>query len=190
VYIPENYNSAVPTGVLVFISAGNSGRIPNAWKELMGQYNLIWVGANKSGNKIATSLRVAYAVLAVALVNKNYKVDANRIYLSGFSGGGRVSSMVASEYAHIFRGAIFNSGANIWGESKPKRYDDMKKNHYVFITGSNDFNLQDTKKVYNAYRKADLQNTKLIVIPMMSHRIPRKSYFEEAINFLDSRKID
>jgi predicted peptidase len=187
VYVPGNYDSEIPAGILVFISAGNSGKIPNQWKKIMDRYNLIWIGANRSGNKKATSLRVIYAILAPALINKNYNVNADRVYISGFSGGGRVSSMVATEYAHIFKGAIYNSGANFWGKEKPKRYDEIKNNHYVFITGTKDFNRRDTKKVYNTYKRAGVQNIKLMVIPSMSHENPRMSKYEEAINFLDSR---
>ncbi len=187
VYVPKNYDSEVAAGILVFISADNSGKIPNDWKKIMDKHNLIWIGANRSGNKIVTSLRVTYAILAPVTIDKNYNINSDRIYVSGFSGGGRVSSMVATEYAHLFKGAIFNSGANFWGEEKPARYDEIKKNHYVFIAGTKDFNLRDTKKVYYAYKREGIQNIKLMVIPSMSHEKPRKSKYEEAINFLDSR---
>jgi len=187
VYVPDSYDPEVPAGILVFISAGNSGKIPNEWKAIMDRRNLIWVGANRSGNKIATSLRVTYAIFAPTAIGEKYKIDTNRVYVSGFSGGGRVSSMVAAEYAHIFKGAIFNSGANFWGNENPKHYNEIKKNHYVFITGTKDFNLRDTKRVYNAYKKAEIPNIKLLVIPFMSHQKPSIRIYEEAITFLDSR---
>ncbi len=189
VYVPESYDARMPAGILVFISANNSGKIPGDWKKIMDKYNLIWIGANRSGNKIATSLRVIYAILAPAAIGQDYKINADRIYISGFSGGGRVSSMVAVDYAHLFNGAIFNSGVNFWGKDKPKRYDEIKNNYYVFITGTKDFNLRDTKKVYSAYEKAGIPNIKLLVIPFMSHEQPRPKKYEEAINFLDSRGI-
>ena len=58
-YVPESYDAEVAAGILVFIGAGNSGRIPKEWKELMDRRNLIWIGANRSGNKTATALRVS-----------------------------------------------------------------------------------------------------------------------------------
>lgn len=170
VYVPESYDPEMPAGILVFINANNSGKIPNEWKRVMDMKNLIWIGANGSGNKTAISLRIIYAILAPTAINQNYKINADRIYISGFSGGGRVSSMVAVDYAHLFKGAIFNSGVNFWGKEKPKRYDEIKKNYFVFITGTEDLNLRDTKKVYNAYKKAGIQNIKLMVIPFMVSR--------------------
>jgi predicted peptidase len=175
IYVPENYDPDIPAGVLVFINSRDSGKIVPEWIELMDKHNLIWIGANESGNKISISKRVAYAILAPKLLNNSYVINPERIYISGFSGGGRVSSMVATEYNQIFKGAIYNSGANFWGETSLSRYEEMKNNYYVFITGTEDFNLEDTKEVYNAYKNAGINNSKLIVIPNMAHKRPGSS---------------
>jgi predicted peptidase len=188
IYVPENYNPDIPAGVLVFINSRDSGKIEPGWKEVMERHNLIWIGANESGNKISTSQRVAYAILAPKLINNSYAINPERIYVSGFSGGGRVSSMVATEYNKIFKGAIYNSGANFWGEARLSRYKEMKNNYYVFITGTEDFNLEDTKEVYNAYKKAGVNNSKLIVIPNMAHKRPDAENLDVAIRYLDSNK--
>lgn len=189
-YIPQSYEPNVPLGLLVFINAGPSGRIPEEWKEIMDRRNLIWIGANNSGNNINTDLRVTYAVLAVVAIGKNNKIDPNRVYISGFSGGSRVASIVAIEYAGLFKGAIYNSGVNYWGKKRPPAYEDIKKNHYVFITGSKDFNLRNTRKVFKRYKRAGIPNIKLIYVPNMVHRNPDMGIYEEAVNYLDSRKQD
>ena len=188
IYVPVGYNSDLPAGVLVFISAGKSGKIPREWKTLMDKYNLIWIAANMSGNKVETALRVSYAIFAPSVLIKDYALNDERIYISGFSGGGRVASMAATEYAHIFKGAIYNSGVNFWGKEIPKRFNEIKRNRYVFIAGAEDFNLRDTKKVYHAYQKTGVKNIKLMVIPSMAYSLPRKSKYEEAIDYLDSGK--
>ena len=156
----------------------------------MDRRNLIWIGAHGSGNTTHTTLRIAYAILAPVAIQETYAIDAERVYLSGFSGGGRVSSMIAADYAHIFKGAVYNCGANVWTGDKPSRHEEMKANHYVFLTGNRDFNLSDTRSVYNAYEKAGIPNIKLMVIPRMAHQNPGRREYEEAIEFLDSRVAD
>ena len=84
VHVPKSYESKVPPGILVFISPHDSGKIPNEWKPIMERRNLIWIGANRSGNKIVTSLRMTYALLAPLAIGENYQVDADRVYVSGF----------------------------------------------------------------------------------------------------------
>ena len=190
IYVPEHYDPAKPAGVLVFINSKNSGKILDEWKAIMDRHNLIWIGANESGNDISIPQRVAYAILAPKLINTHYTINPERVYLSGFSGGGRMASMVATEYNSIFKGAIYNSGANFWGESALTRYQEMSNNHYVFVAGTEDFNLEDTKQVYNAYLEAGVKNSKLIVVPNMPHKRPDADILDTAINYLDSRATE
>ena len=187
VYVPKSYDPGKPAGLLVYISPGDSGRIPSEWKAIMERRNLIWIGAHRSGNRTHTTLRIAYAILAPVAIEKSYGIDAERVYLSGFSGGGRVSSMIAGDYAHIFKGAVYNCGANLWNGEKPGRFEEMKANHYVFLTGSWDFNRRDTEHVYKAYDQAGIPNIKLMVIPRMAHQNPAARSYDKAIEFLDSR---
>jgi hypothetical protein len=56
---------------------------------------------------------------------------------------------------------------------------------YVFLTGSEDFNLRDTKKVFRRYEKAGVPHIKLMVIPHMGHRNPTADDLGKAIAWLD-----
>lgn len=185
VYVPKNYSTENPPGLLVYISPRNSGELPIEWQELMDNNNLIWVGANESGNKIDTFKRMTYALFATNMIGKQYSVDASRIYLSGFSGGGRVASLLAADYPQIFKGAIYNSGVNKWGNMTDEKLALMQSNRYVFIAGREDFNLNDTKKIYRVYKKEGIKNIDLKIISRMGHEIPSAKNYGEAISFLD-----
>lgn len=50
VHVPENYQPERAAGVLTYISPTRSGVIPQDWKPLISERNLIWVGANRTGN--------------------------------------------------------------------------------------------------------------------------------------------
>ena len=186
VHVPESYDPDRPAGLLVYVSPGNSGAMPADWQATLEERNLIWVAANDSGNKIDGGLRIVYTLLAPALVSKSYRVDKNRVYVSGLSGGGRVASNVAPEYAHIFKGAIFNCGVNFWGRKTPSRIEQVKANRYVFVTGSDDFNRRDTRRAFNSYRKAGVENVVLMDIRNMGHENPSGAKLAEAITFLDT----
>lgn len=189
VYVPESYSSERPAGVLVYISPSQTGSIPNHWKSLMDEHNLIWIGANKSGNRVLVPRRMTYALMAPAVIDKNYAIDIHRVYLSGFSGGGRAASIVAVQYPQIFRGAIFNCGADFWGEDPPQDLELVKTNRYVFLTGSNDHNLEPTKKAFRGFQSAGILNSKLMVIRDMGHTNPKRRDFDKAIAFLDDEGV-
>jgi len=185
IYVPESYDPAEPAGLMVYISPMDSGGIPGSWKEVMDAGNLIWIGAIRSGNERRVARRVTYAMVAPAVIARDYKVDSARVYVSGFSGGGRVASMVAPEYPQVFKGAIFICGVNFWGSRKPAQLDAVKSNRYVFLTGKKDFNRGETRSAHRSYRRAGVENVLLMDISGMDHSLPSALKFGEAIMFLD-----
>ncbi len=153
-YVPDDYRPDNPPGLMVYISPTPSGEIPRDWKTVMEEHNLIWVAANGSGNTAMVSRRAILAMIAPTLMQKQYKIDRERVYLSGLSGGGKMASMVATDNAHLFKGAIYNCGVDFWQQDPPKRFEQIKQNHYVFVTGTLDQALEPTKRVYKQYRQA------------------------------------
>jgi predicted esterase len=186
-YVPPTYDPARPAGLLVYVSPTQSGEIPRGWSDILDRHNLIWIAADRSGNSEHVARRVLLALLATAAAGKQYVLDPERIYISGLSGGGKIASMVATDQASLFRGAIYNCGVEMWDSDVPHRLEDMRQNHYVFVTGTYDQALEPTKKAYRAYKRAGVENAKLMVIRHMTHRNPDAYDFEEALKYLDSR---
>jgi predicted peptidase len=122
----------------------------------------------------------------VTAVSRRYAIDAERVFISGLSGGGKTASMIATDYPQIFKGAIYNCGVELWDVETPQFIDQMRRNRFVFITGTHDQALEPTKEVYRAYRAAGIENSKLMIVRNMSHRNPGRYDFEEALSYLDA----
>jgi hypothetical protein len=190
IYVAGKYDPAKPPGLLVYISPSDSGQIRRDWKAVLDDSNLIWISANKSGNKVNPQKRMAYALLAPAVISQNYNIDHKRVYLTGFSGGGRVASTVATSFPQLFKGAIYICGVNFWKEMEPEILGRVKSNRFVFLSGTQDFNLQDTKRVFKQYKAAGIKQIDLQVVPHMGHKLPGKSDFAAALAFLDDLAED
>lgn len=187
VYVPGGYRLEKPAGLLVYISPTPSGDIPRRWKSVMDERNMIWIAARSSGNRVMTARRAIYAIYAPTLAGKHYTIDHERIYLAGLSGGGKVASVVATDFPQVFKGAMYNCGVKFWGERSPRQIELVKQNHYVFITGTRDHALKSTKKVHEQYLESGVVHSTLMVIHNMDHRNPDSDAFDEAIQYLDSR---
>jgi predicted esterase len=186
-HIPADYTPEQPAGLLVYVSPTQSGEIPRGWSEVLDRHNVIWIAAERSGNNELVARRILLAMLGTDAAKKHYAIDAGRIYMSGLSGGGKMASMIATDQAQLFRGAIYNCGVEIWDRDEPLKLDLMRQNRYVFVTGTYDQALEPTKRAYRAYRKAGVESSKLMVIRNMTHRNPDAYRFEEALVYLDSR---
>jgi len=183
VYLPDN-ESTEPPGVFVYISPRNQGRIETSWRPVMDRFNLIWIGANNSGNRMPVDRRMLYAIMALKALDRDYLISGNRITVSGFSGGGRVASRLASQFPEVFTGAVYICGVDFWSDQLDIRVDRLVQNHFVFVTGTRDFNLVDTKSAYQHYLEAGAQHSKLMVIPGMAHEHPDAANLSEALGFI------
>lgn len=185
VYIPESYGAESPAGIVVYVSPSQSGRPPRGWTSVMDEHNLIWIGANKSGNRVLVSRRVMKAILALNAIQQEYVLDETRIYVAGFSGGGKTASMIATDYADTFDGGFFVCGVEFWNVDEPQHFKAIQSNRYVFLTGERDHALEPTKRVYRKYRDAGVPHIQLVIVDDMGHDNPPRREISRAIEFLD-----
>lgn len=151
----------------------------------MDQQNLIYIAANNSGNRKPVNRRMVLALMALKALEKEHRFSDSRMFVTGFSGGGRVASVLATQYPEVFGGAIYICGVDYWKDEQTPRVERLLQNRFVFLTGSKDFNRDETRNVYHRYLKAGAQNSMLMVLPGMSHEHPDATAMTEALQFLD-----
>jgi pimeloyl-ACP methyl ester carboxylesterase len=59
---------------------------------------------------------VPLALLAWENIRRQYRLDPDRVYVGGFSGGSRVALRIALTYPDVFRGALLEAGSDPIGE--------------------------------------------------------------------------
>ena len=188
VHVPDGYSAESPAGIIVYVSPSQSGTPPRGWSSVMDEHNLIWISANKSGNRVLVPLRVLKAILALHAIQQEYVLDETRIYVAGFSGGGKIASMIATDYAKTFDGGFFICGVEFWDVDEPRYFEAIKSSRYVFLTGERDQALEPTKRVYRNYRDAGVPHIQLVVVHDMGHSNPPRREISRAIEFLDNAR--
>lgn len=186
VYLPDNNSTEIP-GVFVYVSPMKTGRIDSRWREVMDQQNLIYIAADRSGNKIPTIRRMVMATMAVQALGQDHEFDTSQISISGFSGGGRVASRVATQYPEVFTGAIYICGVDFWKKDQTPKVERLIQNRFVFLTGTRDFNRTETRKIHKRYVKSGAQYSTLIEVPGMGHNHPDARYLTEAVQYLQGQ---
>lgn len=185
--VPKNYDPVRPPGVIVFINRGTWGGGKKVWNPVLTDKNLIWIGALDAGDQSPMNERMLKAILAPTVLAGHYALDPTRIYVAGFSGGAHVANILSTSKPELFKGGLFMSGAAFWGDKMPAKIDVVRQNRFVFLSGSNDVARTKVARTAESYRAAGVDNVELIVVPNMRQELPGPSYFETAINYLDSR---
>ncbi len=204
VHCPDNYTPDEAFGVLVFINAGDTGRLAPQAAALLADYKLIGVGADREGNRHNPVYRHAAAIHALQIVRERYHVDEDRVYVHGISGGGRMTSHVAIMNADLFDGAVCIVGCNpyknIPADKGPNtmyrgfwRVPDRKllqtaqeDNRLVLHTGEHDGNRHNTLQVYKAYERDGFRHLLYLEEPGLGHAFASEAYMRKALDFLDA----
>ena len=181
---PTQADPAAPPGVLIYISPKPGAKMPDAWGDVLDKYNLLWVGAENSGNEVHVARRVGFALLASTIAAQVTAIDASRIFLTGFSGGGRVASMMMPAYPERFAGTIFLCGANPLFSVTQDTIDMLAQVPMVFLTGTGDFNLEDTQMAISTYQLAGLDKAQLMVVEGLGHALPSEQDLDAALRSL------
>jgi pimeloyl-ACP methyl ester carboxylesterase len=175
------------SGVLVFVKPVNSGELPANWGTVLDQKNLIWIAADDFGNELPRAQRVLAALAAMKLIESTQAIDAQRIYVAGMSGGGRVASAIITRFPRRFTGALYIVGADPWTSAEQPLIARIAANRYVFVTGSGDFNRREMKRVFAKYQAAGVTHALLMDLPDFGHEYPNAEQLARAIDFLDAR---
>jgi predicted esterase len=117
-YVPQGDRPADGYGLFVFIAPWDEAKVPAEWRKVFDRHHLIYVAADRSGNDYNMLWRrLPLALHAYENVAARYKLDPDRIYVSGFSGGSRTAMRAALSYPDVFRGAVLNSGSDPFGDA-------------------------------------------------------------------------
>jgi len=110
VVVPEAYDGSEAYGLIVFIHPNERVTLENLYArsiaDSLANQKLIWVSFDKAGNTVLSNVRMGLALDAVHNLVKQYRINEDRVYVSGLSGGGRLSCMSAIYYPQVFKGAI------------------------------------------------------------------------------------
>lgn len=199
--IPKTYSHKARWGLFVYINADASANIPGEYAAILEKHKLIAVSPYKSGNERNLFDRFRLAIDANFNLTRRFNIDPDRVYVSGISGGARVASMLAVAYADLFSGAIPFCGVNFYtdipsdpGKAWPPDYIPVEpalkiaksEGRFVLVTGEKDFNLKNTKAVYElGFKKEGFKHALLLEVPGLGHQPPSAEWFEKGLDFLD-----
>ena len=204
VIVPETYTNDLSWGLLVWVSPSPQPRIPEDWPSVLAKHKLLFVGPYNADNERGAIDRCRLALDASYNMRLRYRISPKRIFVSGFSGGGRIASILGVAYSDIFTGTIPICGVNFYmtipagGDQEWKADYKTQTPHlntaktngrFCLITGDNDVNRQNTSAVYEyGFKQFGFASVQYLQVPGMGHAVPSAEYFERALNFLDSGK--
>ncbi|HXT52340.1 MAG TPA: carboxypeptidase regulatory-like domain-containing protein [Thermoanaerobaculia bacterium] len=206
VQVPTGEPPAKGWGLFVWISPGPFGGAYRPERvAALAKHHLIWIGANASGNDRNRWDRWGLALDAVWNMQRLYKIDPERVFVGGYSGGGRAASALTMLYPDVFRAGLMQMGVDWFRDlpvpdrpgthwpapfAKPDRelYRLAKERaRWVLLTGERDFNRVQTRVIRAEMEKEGFRGVTYLEVPGASHYDPIPAdWLEKAYAALDS----
>jgi dienelactone hydrolase len=190
-YVPEACRDAA-CGVLVWVSPWDQAAPPREWLAVLDAARVVYVAAERSGNaQDVLDRRVPLALLGLAGAQARSRIDPQRVYIGGFSGGGRVASRIAAGYADLFRGGIFVATSEGLGTSDapvpPRaRLDQLQHGRWWFEVGDEDpENAAITHDAFKHWQRLCALDSVLARVTGWGHRTLDARRLRQALAFLD-----
>lgn len=207
VYLPQNHDPSKPHGVIAWTNPGDQLGIPKKFEAIFDELGLVAISAERCGNGQDSDRRAGLLVSGILALSERVLIDQERIYASGFSGGGRVSALACFVHPEFFRGAISWCGGNFYKDFPnlakkgavlygiPRAHgipDAVTKENvtaarrnvrFVLITGHADFNYGSSLSIESAMKK-DGFKVKLIDEPGLGHAVGSPDSMRQALDFV------
>jgi len=182
-------------GLLAFIPPWQDAHLPAGWAAILDQHGMLFVSAAKSGNgEDVIDRRIPLALLGAYNMTQLYRIDGDRIYIGGFSGGARVAMKVALAYPDFFRGALLNAGSDPIGQPEAVlppidqfgRF--QQSSRIIYVTGTEDgWNIQHDDVSRDSMSAWCVFGTEALTTFRVGHEIADPYALNRALSALDRR---
>ena len=174
-YAPKTKGQKLPA--IIFFDPHAQGSVPvKAYAQLASEYKYILMGSNDMHNGQSASQTEKIVLGLINEAVNQCDADENRIYLCGFSGGGKVATMYGVNIPEI-KGVIA-CGGSVTPNIKPD-----STFCFVSMVGDKDFNYLDMQQTLVAFSKMGISFTSLVFDG--KHDWPDAKYFKDAFDALE-----
>ncbi len=199
VRLPKNYDPKTPCGVLVYVDPGERAILPPTLFAGADDLGLIMVGAENTGNGVYVADRWQLVLDGLATVAERHLIDSRRVYITGISGGGQISTHIVVCFPDIFSGAVpivaLGSYENIptgtgkmwqgtFGKPRAPTLRIAQTHRIAAITGAKDFNQRIIHLAADLLKR-DGFTIRVDDYDDMGHTAPTAPRFRDALRWID-----
>ena len=161
-HVPEQYAPQRPHALILAISPGPDGAaLFSPFRKAAQKHGVIFACPHLAGNETPADKRGQMAVDTLADVRSKFNIDPERIYVAGFSGGGRMSTGMVAAFPGCFAGQIAMGGVYFAPDPAILSKLKTKLGHYLFA-GEKCFNRPESERANADFAKAGIPHDLLI----------------------------
>jgi hypothetical protein len=155
------------------------------WQKLCERDGVLFCAAYRAGNNCPPGQRIRIILDMLDQVRRDYRIDPEQTYVSGFSGGGRIACTLGFAMPEFFGGVIAIAGTNPLNNLDYLRHRVQDRLSVAFVTGERDFNRAENEKFMFPFFQELGIRSRLWVVPGLGHAVPGEPVLAEVKQWLD-----
>lgn len=184
-FVPKGFDARKPQAAILFISPGEKPMGHASWQQACQELGVILAGPHAAGNDCPMQRRVRIVMDVLDDLRRKFKIDPDRTYLAGFSGGGRVACAIGFALPEYFGGVIPICAGGELREESWLRQRVIDRLSVALLTGENDFNRGEVER-WRQPMLADLGlRARAWTCPKLGHAVPGGKGLVEVFRWLE-----
>jgi predicted esterase len=185
-FVPPSYDPRRFYPMIIHVSPGSRSGAWGIWQTVAQQHDVIIAGAHNAGNDVEMGRRCRIVLDVLDDVRRRFRIDPDRTYISGTSGGGNAASRVAFALPELFGGAIPIVGTwNLRLEPMVRRRV-RERLSVAVLTGERDFNRNEMEREFYPVLAAHQVRARLWVYPGIGHAVPNPRQLDEVFHWVEA----
>ncbi len=171
--------------LVIFVSPENRPVGWPFWEATCRDHGVLFAGIRDAGNGVVKARRVRAVVEALGDLRQRYRIDPDRTYLAGFSGGGYIASEVAMALPEYVGGVVSYGHSpgpppSPWGRQRAS-----ERLSVAIVCGERESAAVWAKEFHAPQLRGLGFRTDLQLIEGMGHTMPGPAATEEAFAWLE-----
>ena len=185
-YVPAGADSQAAAPLILFVSPSQKGTGLSQFRKLCDREGIVFASPHQAGNQTAGARRVRIVMDTLDEVRRRIKIDPDRTYIGGFSGGGRIAMTIATALPEYFGGVIPVCAGGQLRTEPWLRERVISRLRIALLTGENDFNRGEIERMTQTLFSGIGVTSRVWTAKQIGHAIPPGSTLGEAFAWLES----
>ncbi len=178
--------TAEPLPLLIFISPQNSSVGWKYWRPVCQRHGIAFAEVQDAGNAESTAKRVRATIEVLGDLRRRQNIDVDRTYLSGWSGGAGIATLIACHLPEYFGGVVCIGNVAMF-PPQPWLVDRVRRRISIAtLCGDAEAAVALPARLLrqHEFEAASIRSSTQIV-PGMGHEIPPPRFLESALLWME-----
>lgn len=184
-YVPAGAGSRAAAPLILFISPSQKATGLSQFRKLCDREGIVFASPHQAGNQTPGTRRVRIVMDTLDEVRRRVKIDPDRTYIGGFSGGGRIAMTIATALPEYFGGVIPVCAGGQLRTEPWLRERAISRLRIALLTGENDFNRGEVERMTQTLFSGIGVTSRVWTAERVGHAVPSGKTLDQAFVWLE-----